>query len=97
MQGLIGFHLCFDYFVILQPECCMAGAVANEPVAATCPFRTLIECLVGMEVSTVNQAEGLCISALHQSSGNFDTGTNILEFKYFPSLVPFSSCFSPRV
>ncbi|GLT36417.1 hypothetical protein SLA2020_107960 [Shorea laevis] len=52
-----------------QPECCIAGAVANGSVLATCPFRTLIECLVGMEVSTVNQAEGPCISALHQSSG----------------------------
>uniref|UniRef100_A0A2P2J659 Uncharacterized protein MANES_09G003800 n=1 Tax=Rhizophora mucronata TaxID=61149 RepID=A0A2P2J659_RHIMU len=34
-----------------------------------CQFQALIEYLVGMKLSSVNQTEGNCISALHQSSG----------------------------
>ncbi|XVF04791.1 hypothetical protein REPUB_Repub05bG0115800 [Reevesia pubescens] len=51
------------------PECCKASLDANATASATCLYQALIECLVGMKISTVNQTEGLCISVLHQSSG----------------------------
>ncbi|KAK8595952.1 hypothetical protein V6N12_064458 [Hibiscus sabdariffa] len=50
------------------PECCK-GIGANATDRGTCLFQVLIECLVGLKISAVNQTEGLCISALHQSSG----------------------------
>ncbi|XP_043816389.1 uncharacterized protein LOC110622036 isoform X3 [Manihot esculenta] len=58
-----------------QPECCKrtvcrsANGVMNDGSYATCQFQALIECLMGMKFSSVNQTEGICISALHQSSG----------------------------
>ncbi|KAA3455368.1 argH [Gossypium australe] len=51
------------------PECCKGRTSANATDCGTCLFQALIECLVGMKISTVNQTEGLCILALHQSSG----------------------------
>ncbi|XP_021279375.1 uncharacterized protein LOC110413010 [Herrania umbratica] len=51
------------------PECCKDSLGANATASGTCLFQALIECLVGMKLSTVNRTEGLCISALHQSSG----------------------------
>lgn len=51
------------------PECCKGSLGANATATGACLFQTLIECLVGMKLSTINQSEGLCISALHQSSG----------------------------
>ncbi|KAE8735529.1 Detected protein of confused Function [Hibiscus syriacus] len=49
------------------PECCK-GVNANATDHGTCLFQVLIECLVGMKVSSINQTDGLRISALHQSS-----------------------------
>ncbi|XP_043687085.1 uncharacterized protein LOC122638268 [Telopea speciosissima] len=54
------------------PECCRrnssnSGGEQVEP--ASCLFQSLVECLVGMKFSAVNQKEGLCVSALHQTSG----------------------------
>ncbi|KAK8601874.1 hypothetical protein V6N12_051698 [Hibiscus sabdariffa] len=51
------------------PDCCKGSISANATDRGTCLFQSLIECLVGMKISNVNQTEGLCISALHQSSG----------------------------
>ncbi|XVE78943.1 hypothetical protein DITRI_Ditri14bG0018600 [Diplodiscus trichospermus] len=51
------------------PECCKGSIGANDTASGTCLFQALIECLVGMKISTFNQTEGLCISAVHQSSG----------------------------
>ncbi|KAE8683681.1 magnesium-chelatase subunit chlD [Hibiscus syriacus] len=51
------------------PECCKGSISENATDRGTCLLQALIECLVGMKISTVNQTEGLCISALHQSSG----------------------------
>ncbi|XP_022731702.1 uncharacterized protein LOC111286146 isoform X2 [Durio zibethinus] len=51
------------------PECCKGSLGANAPASDNCLFQALIECLVGMKISAVNKTEGLCISALHQSSG----------------------------
>ncbi|KAG4183470.1 hypothetical protein ERO13_A09G111500v2 [Gossypium hirsutum] len=51
------------------PECCKGRISANATDCSTCLFQALIECLVGMKISIVNQTEGLCILALHQSSG----------------------------
>ncbi|XP_039014278.1 uncharacterized protein LOC120144235 [Hibiscus syriacus] len=50
------------------PECCK-GVSANATDYGTCLFEVLIECLVGMKMSAISQTDGLCISALHQSSG----------------------------
>ncbi|OMO54472.1 hypothetical protein COLO4_36479 [Corchorus olitorius] len=54
---------------IAMPECCKGSLDANATASGTCLFQALIECLVGMKISTVDQTEGQCISALHQSSG----------------------------
>ncbi|XVF69575.1 hypothetical protein PTKIN_Ptkin11bG0092400 [Pterospermum kingtungense] len=51
------------------PECCRGNLSANAAAGGTCLFQALIESLVGMKISSVNQTEGLCILALHQSSG----------------------------
>ncbi|XP_039032838.1 uncharacterized protein LOC120168065 [Hibiscus syriacus] len=51
------------------PECCKGSISENATDRGTCLLQDLIECLVGMKISTANQTEGLCISALHQSSG----------------------------
>lgn len=42
----------------------------NDSVSADCLFQLLVENLVGMKFSTVTQSEGICVSAMHQSSGN---------------------------
>ncbi|KAE8692926.1 Titan9 [Hibiscus syriacus] len=63
----------FPYEVLSHiqlPECCKGSISANATDHGTCLLKALIECLVGMTISTVDQTEGLCISALHQSSGN---------------------------
>ena len=54
----------------MQPECSKGSLGANATASGTNLFQALIECLVGMKISTINQTEGLCILALHQSSGN---------------------------
>ncbi|KAL6955684.1 hypothetical protein U1Q18_042459 [Sarracenia purpurea var. burkii] len=56
------------------PECCrrninLSGDGANATGPANCMFHDLIECLVGMKLSTVALTDGICISAVHQSSG----------------------------
>ncbi|KAK9029408.1 hypothetical protein V6N11_026526 [Hibiscus sabdariffa] len=51
------------------PDCCKGSISANATGRGTCLFQSLVECLVGMKISNLNQTEGLCISALHQSSG----------------------------
>ncbi|GMJ07062.1 TITAN9 [Hibiscus trionum] len=62
--------LSYDVLPHVQlPECCKGSISANATDCGTCLFQALIEYLVGMKLSTVNQTEGLCISALHQSSG----------------------------
>ncbi|KAG4198182.1 hypothetical protein ERO13_A05G070400v2 [Gossypium hirsutum] len=52
-------------------ECCKGSpdASATATARATCLFQALTECLLDMKISTNNQPGGLCISALHQSSG----------------------------
>ncbi|KAB2080526.1 hypothetical protein ES319_A05G072900v1 [Gossypium barbadense] len=52
-------------------ECCKGSpdASAAATARATCLFQALTECLLDMKISTNNQPGGLCISALHQSSG----------------------------
>lgn len=59
-----------------QPECCARNAdrsgdraVASDHDLSSCQFQSLIECLVGLKLSTIHQTEGICVSALHQSSG----------------------------
>lgn len=59
---------------IEQPECCRRtvdslGRGGNDNGTTTCLFQSLVEYLVGMKLSTVNQNEGICILAMHQSSG----------------------------
>ncbi|XP_057479975.1 uncharacterized protein LOC130767208 isoform X1 [Actinidia eriantha] len=60
--------------IIDQPECCrrkinLSGGCADITGSPNCMFQDLIECLVGMKLSTVAQTDGICISAVHQSSG----------------------------
>ncbi|XP_031254295.1 uncharacterized protein LOC116112274 [Pistacia vera] len=55
------------------PECCKrtidrSGDV-NDSGCPNCLFQALVEYLVGMKVSALSQTDGICISALHQSSG----------------------------
>ncbi|KAF2287417.1 hypothetical protein GH714_039856 [Hevea brasiliensis] len=45
------------------------NGVMNDSGSTNCQFQALIEYLLGMKFSSVNQTEGICISALHQSSG----------------------------
>ncbi|KAA8528058.1 hypothetical protein F0562_035073 [Nyssa sinensis] len=57
-----------------QSECCgrkidNSGGGADVTGRANCVFQGLAECLVGMKLSTVNQTDGICITAFHQSSG----------------------------
>ena len=49
---------------------CVPGGAVNGSVPANCTFQALVEYLVGMKFSTVTQSERICISAVHQSSGN---------------------------
>ncbi|XP_060667847.1 uncharacterized protein LOC107410801 isoform X1 [Ziziphus jujuba] len=77
-----------------QPECCRriinrSGGAVNDSFPANCMFQHLVENLVGMKFSTVTQSEGICISAMHQSSGySFSLtwvesgGTKEAEFVY---------------
>ncbi|XP_004140284.1 uncharacterized protein LOC101208218 [Cucumis sativus] len=41
----------------------------NDCVSTNCPYQCLVEHMMGMEVSTTNRNEGICISAFHKSSG----------------------------
>lgn len=57
-----------------QPKCCIwkidsSGGHVNATGTTICMFQELVECLVGMNVSIVTQADETCISAVHQSSG----------------------------
>ncbi|XP_062172606.1 uncharacterized protein LOC133878120 [Alnus glutinosa] len=59
---------------VQQPECCRrtidaSGGALKESGSANCFFQAFVEYLVGMKLSAVNQTQGMCISALHQSSG----------------------------
>ncbi|GAB4856005.1 hypothetical protein Ancab_024644 [Ancistrocladus abbreviatus] len=54
----VGLHL---------PECCRRNV--NDGGLDKCLFHGLLESLIGMRVSILNESEGLCISAVHQSSG----------------------------
>ncbi|XWS71210.1 hypothetical protein CRYUN_Cryun03dG0119100 [Craigia yunnanensis] len=60
---------CEVFAHVQLPECCKVSLGANATASGTCLFQDLIEYLVGMKISTINQTEGLCISAVHQSSG----------------------------
>ncbi|XAR62365.1 hypothetical protein NMG60_11017097 [Bertholletia excelsa] len=56
-----------------QPECCrrivdLSGGVSNSS-PTKCIYKDLMECLIGMELSAIIQTGGICISAVHQSSG----------------------------
>ncbi|KAK9273673.1 hypothetical protein L1049_018483 [Liquidambar formosana] len=56
-----------------KPECCRrtirGSGGGNDSGLTSCLFQGLVECLVGMKLSIDDQTEGICISALHQSSG----------------------------
>ncbi|KAJ8446874.1 hypothetical protein Cgig2_016184 [Carnegiea gigantea] len=66
-----------------QPACCQfnidsGGVSANIPcvlievfvkIPPTCLLQNLVEWLIGMKVSIVDQPEGRCIRVMHQSSG----------------------------
>ncbi|XP_050941060.1 uncharacterized protein LOC103491486 isoform X2 [Cucumis melo] len=43
----------------------------NDCVSTNCPYQCLVEHMMGMEVSTTNGNEGICISAFHKSSYSF--------------------------
>ncbi|CAN6485256.1 unnamed protein product [Victoria cruziana] len=45
------------------------GAVVADPQMVDCLFQTLLECLVGMNFSSVKQKDGLQLSVCHQLSG----------------------------
>ncbi|XP_022153092.1 uncharacterized protein LOC111020676 [Momordica charantia] len=56
------------------PECCgrnseQSDGRVNDNVSTNCPYQCLVEHLMGMELSTTNRNEGICISAIHKSSG----------------------------
>lgn len=57
-------------FANMQLGCCGSkdGSV-NDSVSTNCPYQCLVEHMMGMEVSTTNRNEGICISAFHKSSG----------------------------
>uniref|UniRef100_A0A7C9ANQ4 DUF7806 domain-containing protein n=1 Tax=Opuntia streptacantha TaxID=393608 RepID=A0A7C9ANQ4_OPUST len=53
--------------IVSNPACCRANIDSGAP--PTCLFQNLVECLIGLRVSIVDQPEGRCIHAMHQSSG----------------------------
>ncbi|CAK9184352.1 unnamed protein product [Ilex paraguariensis] len=60
--------------LVHMPECCRrtiddSGDDAQFTGPTKCMFQDLVECLIGMKLSTVSQEDEICISALHQSSG----------------------------
>ena len=62
------------------------GGIVAESGPANFQFQALLEYLVGMKLSAVNQNDEVCISALHQSSGNFSN--RYANIKYFnPCLI----------
>ncbi|GLT53754.1 hypothetical protein SLA2020_270040 [Shorea laevis] len=78
---------------VQQPECCRrtidtSGCAPKESGSTNCFFQAFVEYLVGMKLSAVNQHEGMCISALHQSSGN-----SSIWISYFNSLTLVYSYF----
>lgn len=46
-----------------------SGDGRSNILHVNCVFQTLVECLVGMKFSIVNQTGGFCLSVIHQSSG----------------------------
>lgn len=60
----------FDIISLFVCIICSSGGAEIDSGPANCLFQALVEYLVGMKLSTFNQTEGTCISALHQSSGN---------------------------
>uniref|UniRef100_A0A7N0THV8 DUF7806 domain-containing protein n=1 Tax=Kalanchoe fedtschenkoi TaxID=63787 RepID=A0A7N0THV8_KALFE len=57
-----------------MPECCRKINISsdgggNKIEPANCLYQVLIESLVGMKLSASNELHGICISALHESSG----------------------------
>lgn len=52
---------------VSNPACCLSNIDSEVP--PTCLFQNLVEWLIGMKVSIVDQPEGRCIRAMHQSSG----------------------------
>lgn len=65
------FGACSD---INQPACCrrikdLSGNCVNSGSVVNCVFQELIEHLLGMKLSAAIQADGISISACHQSSG----------------------------
>ncbi|KAH8499002.1 hypothetical protein H0E87_017785 [Populus deltoides] len=58
---VVSIYLLFSFF----PD----GGIVAESGPANLQFQALLEYLVGMKLSAVNQNDEVCISALHQSSG----------------------------
>ncbi|OVA09161.1 hypothetical protein BVC80_6635g1 [Macleaya cordata] len=54
---------------IQQGNCCGSIASSGDSMTANCLFQILVEFLVGMKFAFITKTEGLCLSALHQSSG----------------------------
>ncbi|KAF8396211.1 hypothetical protein HHK36_017824 [Tetracentron sinense] len=61
----------FEYCLTIVVQSHFLGGGIYDAGPANCMFQALMGCLVGMKLSMVNQTEGICVSALHQSSGNF--------------------------
>lgn len=70
------------FLVYLMNDSIFLGGALKESGSANCFFQAFVEYLVGMKLSAVNQTQGMCISALHQSSGN----SSIWNY-YFNSLT----------
>ncbi|KAL9676689.1 hypothetical protein QQ045_004905 [Rhodiola kirilowii] len=56
------------------PECCWeintnSDGGGNKIESTNCVYQVLMESLVGMNLSASNQLHGICISALHESTG----------------------------
>lgn len=60
-------HMVLGLFYML---CLFQGGDVNPTGQANCLFQVLVEYLVDLKFSTVSQTEEICISAVHQSSGN---------------------------
>ncbi|RZC55501.1 hypothetical protein C5167_014358 [Papaver somniferum] len=55
---------------IQKESCCGKIISSGGSINANCVFHTLLEFLIGMKFEFVTKADGPCLSALHQSSGN---------------------------
>ncbi|TQE01861.1 hypothetical protein C1H46_012485 [Malus baccata] len=61
------------WLACLQPQWCrtIERPGCAKPIGqVNCVFQVLVEYMVDLKFSTVSQAEEICISAVHQSSGN---------------------------